>query len=235
MLEAAGATTLRLAALDIKPVDGSSIALRSTTADAFALIIFTSANAVHFGAPLLDRLRGYSLAAIGPATARALGEAGHRVTVAPVDGFDSESLLRHPELNGLAGRRVLIVKGMRGREVLREELTRRGAWVETAEVYERERPPHSAAKLAATAEKLRDGAIQVVTATSADVATSLLEMATPTLRRELDRVHWLVPGARVAAEVRRRGVMAPLLQADSAEDQDLVAALIRWRADGDAA
>jgi hypothetical protein len=42
-------------------------------------------------------------------------------------------------------------------------------------------------------------------------------------------VHWLVPGARVAGALRERGVTAPILQADTAEDQDLVAAIIRWR------
>jgi hypothetical protein len=54
-------------------------------------------------------------------------------------------------------------------------------------------------------------------------------MAGPALRREFERVHWLVPGARVAAGVRECGLSAPLLQAESAEDQDLVAALVRWR------
>ena len=54
-------------------------------------------------------------------------------------------------------------------------------------------------------------------------------MATPALRGEFERAHWLVPGERVAHGLRELGLSAPLLQADSAEDQDLVAALIRWR------
>ena len=52
----------------------------------------------------------------------------------------------------------------------------------------------------------------------------------PALRREFERAHWLVPGARVAAALRDLGLSAPQLLADSAEDQDLVAALLRWRA-----
>jgi hypothetical protein len=54
-------------------------------------------------------------------------------------------------------------------------------------------------------------------------------MATPVLRRALDRVQWLVPSARVTQALRGRGVNAPVLQADTAEDQDLVAAIRRWR------
>ena len=75
--------------------------------------------------------------------------------------------------------------------------------------------------------------MQVITATSLEIAGNLLQVAAhgaaPALRSEFERVHWLVPGARVAAGVRELGLAAPLLQSESAEDQDLVAALIRWR------
>jgi uroporphyrinogen-III synthase len=57
----------------------------------------------------------------------------------------------------------------------------------------------------------------------------LLKLASPALRSEFERVHWLVPGERIALGVRELGLPAPLVQAESAEDHDLVAALIRWR------
>ncbi len=47
--------------------------------------------------------------------------------------------------------------------------------------------------------------------------------------RRVREVHWVLPGDRIAAAVRARGLSAPLLRAESAEDQDLVAALVRWR------
>jgi uroporphyrinogen-III synthase len=99
-----------------------------------------------------------------------------------------------------------------------------------AEVYRRERVDYEAPQLEALAARLSAGEIQVVTATSGEIAASLLDTATPGLRRAFDRVHWLVPGSRVAAAIRERGLGAPLLQADSADDQDLLAAIIRWRA-----
>jgi uroporphyrinogen-III synthase len=230
LLEAHGAMAVRLPAIDIKPLgDAYELKTRLGPLDAFDLIIFTSANAVRFGAPLLGQQRELTLAAIGPATARALDQAGYRVTVIPAGGFDSESLLLHPKLTNPAGLRVLIVKGMSGRELLQEELTRRGAQVVIADVYKRERTLHDATRLAALEAKLVAGEIQVITATSAEIAVSLLATATPAVRRQFDRVHWLVPGARVAGVLRERGVTAPILQADTAEDQDLVAAIIRWR------
>ncbi len=230
LLESAGAVAVRLPAIDIKPLDrGAEWMIRQGPAAAFDVIIFTSANAVRFGAPLLDRNPPSMLAAIGPATARALEQAGHSVTVMPPAGSDSESLLQHSALERIQGRRILIVKGMHGREVLKDQLTRRGAQVMVAEVYRREPARHGPAELAALEARFAAGEIQVVTATSRDIAVGLLDLATPVLRREFDRVHWLVPGARVMGALRERGVVAPILQADTAEDQDLVAALVRWR------
>jgi uroporphyrinogen-III synthase len=231
LLEIEGASTLRLPAVEIKPI-GSR---RETAAQLGALaefdvIIFTSANAVRFGASLLDQKRDLTLAAVGPATARALNQAGYRVAVQPAGGtFDSESLLRHPRLEHPAGRRILIIKGSDGRPFLEDELARRGAQVVAAEVYRRVPTTPSPAILGALLESFTDGAVQVITATSLEIAGNLLGLATPALRCEFERVHWLVPGERIAAGLRERGLSSPLVQADSAEDHDLVAALIRWR------
>ncbi len=177
-----------------------------------------------------DSKRDLTLAAIGPATARALNLAGYRVAVLPPRGtFDSESLLQHPRLEHPAGRRILIIKGSNGRPFLEDELARRGAEVVAADVYQRVPVTPSHAVLAALLDSFVAGAVQVITATSLEIAGNLLDMATPALRAEFERVHWLVPGERVAAGLRERGLISPLLQAESAEDHDLVAALIRWR------
>jgi len=230
LLETQGASTLRLPAVEIRPCgDRRALAVQLGAFESFDLIIFTSANAVRFGASLLAQKRDLTLAAIGPATARALNLAGYRVAVQPVGTTDSEGLLRHPRLEHLAGRRILLLKGSNGRQLLEQELTRRGAQVVQADLYQVVPATPSAATLAAVLERFRSGEIQVITATSLSLGGSLLDMATPELRREFDRVHWLVPGARIAAGLRERRLMAPLLQAESAEDQDLVAALIRWR------
>jgi uroporphyrinogen-III synthase len=71
--------------------------------------------------------------------------------------------------------------------------------------------------------------MHVITATSLEVGRNLLKVAMPELRREFERVHWVIPGERIALGLRELGLTAPILQADSAEDQDLVSALLRWR------
>jgi uroporphyrinogen-III synthase len=232
LLEIQGASTLRLPAVDIKPIGNR----RETAAQLGALaefdvIIFTSANAVRFGASLLEQKRDLTLAAMGPATARALNHAGYRVAVLPPPGgtFDSESLLRHPRLEHPAGRRILIIKGSGGRPFLQDELACRGAEVAAVDVYQRVPAVPSPAVLSALLESFAGGAVQVITATSLEIAGNLLGMATPALRDEFERAHWLVPAERIAAGLRERGLSSPLLLAESAEDHDLVAALVRWR------
>ena len=237
LLEIQGAGTLRLPAIEIKAIGNRrDTAARLGALENFDVIIFTSANAVRFGASLLDQKRDLTLAAMGPATARALNQAGYRVSLQPPEWLPqqqatsgSESLLRHPRLEHLAGHRVLIVKGSNGRPFLEQELARRGAQVIAADVYHRVPATPSPALLAAVLDRFTAGAVQVITATSLEIAASLLEMATPALRHEFERAHWLVPGERVAAGLRELAVTAPLLIAESAEDHDLVAALLRWR------
>jgi uroporphyrinogen-III synthase len=230
LLEAQGASTLRLAAVEIKALgDRRALAPRLGAVETFDVIIFTSANAVRFGASFLDQKRDLTLAAVGPATARALNQAGYRVAIQPGATPDTEGLLTHPRFEHIAGHRILIIKGIDGRQLLQQELMRRGATVVCADVYERAPANPSAAALAAVLERFAAGEMQVITATSLEVGGNLLRLATPELRRVFERAHWLVPGERIAAGLRELGMQAPLLQAESAEDQDLVTALIRWR------
>ena len=150
LLEIQGATTLRLPAVRNRAIGNRrETAAQLGALENFDVIIFTSTNAVRFGASLLDQKRDLTLAAIGPATARALNRAGYRVAVQPQGTFDSEGLLLHPRLEHPAGRRILIIKGSNGRPFLERELAHRGAQVVAAEVYERVPATPSHAVLAA--------------------------------------------------------------------------------------
>src|SRR5580693_3094645 len=94
LLESLGATTLRLPAIEIKPLKGRRALTEQLGAlENFDVILFTSANAVRFGVSFLDQKRDLTLAALGPATSRALNQAGYRVANQPGEFFDSEGLL----------------------------------------------------------------------------------------------------------------------------------------------
>jgi len=231
LLEAEGAATFRLPAIEVKglaehrPSSGVWGSLQR-----FDLIVFVSANAVRFGAALLERRRDLSLAAIGPATARALDQAGYRVAIVPSTGYDSESLLADPRLAQLAGKRVLLVKGKEGRDTLQTELARRGASVEAAVVYERLPAAPKPADLRRAEDALRSGAIQVVTATSLEIGENVLTIAPPPLRELLLDAHWLIASRRIGLGLAHWGLRRAAILAASAEDHDLVTALLHWRA-----
>ena len=231
LLHAQGADAYRFPAIEILPLeDRRTLAAAHPQLADYGLIIFASANAVRFGAALLEQRRDLTLAAIGPATAHALNQAGYRVSVQSAEGFDSESLLRHPKLNAVAGSRILIVKGNDGRDLLERELVHRGARVSLAEVYRRECSRPGAEEIERLEQQIAARKIQVITATSLDIAANLLTLATPALRRAFDGALWLVPSARIAEALRERGVKGELLMARSAADQDLVSAVVGWRA-----
>jgi uroporphyrinogen III methyltransferase/synthase len=104
-------------------------------------VILTSANGVEAADRRL-RLRGRAwsdferarFGAIGPATAEALVRLGVEVTLVPEE-FRAEGLLAALPVGQIQGRRVLVARAGSAREVLPEELSRRGAEVEVAVVY----------------------------------------------------------------------------------------------------
>jgi uroporphyrinogen-III synthase len=228
LLETAGALAVHFPAVDIVPIERITMQERSPLAR-YDLIVFSSANAVRFGAALLQQRRDLTLAAIGPATARALNQAGYRVAVQSAEGADSESLLAHPKLSAVAGSRVLIVKGSGGREFLERELVRRGAQVAFADVYRRECSRPDRHEIESLERRFAARELHVLTATSLDIGTNLAAIATPALRHAFDGVPWVVPSARIAEGLRERGVRAPCLLARSASDQDLVSTIVSWR------
>jgi uroporphyrinogen-III synthase len=229
LLEAEGATTFPFPTVEIVPVpDLSELLARLQALVPFDLAIFASANAARLGGAILGLQPRLNVAAIGPATARALEHAGLPVSIPMNRAIDSEGLLR--SLEPVTGQRVLIVKGTGGRDLLEHELLRRGASVAVAEVYRRARAHPATTEIVRLESRFARHEIQVVTATSVEIAESLFALVSPALRAELARAAWVVPSERVRGSVRALGAAHEPLLAASAEDQDLVAAIVRWRA-----
>jgi uroporphyrinogen-III synthase len=230
-MTAAGATPLLLPALEIEPVELDAEARARLAPDAHDWTVFTSANAVEHGLGQLPAPQCVRVAAIGRGTARALATRGVTVDAMPHAGADSEGLLAHPALAGLDGRRVLIVKGEGGRTLLREELSRRGARVATAEVYRRVAAHPDPALLDELATACDAGCV-VVAVTSRESLAALLEAAPAVRVPRLRAATLVVPGARVAAAARDLGWQGPVGEAASAEDAAMAEAVLRAAAGG---
>jgi len=148
-------------------------------------LVFSSRNGVRYflsrllkigrDARWLARLK---IAAIGPGTAEELSQFQLRADVVP-DDYRAESLAK-ALAGGAAGKRILLVRASRGREVLAEELTKAGGIVEQVVAYEsvdvETVDPQIATKMAA-------GQIEWTTVTSSAIARSLVRLFGESLQR----------------------------------------------------
>ena len=148
-IEAHGGEAISLPLLSIEPIEpienaGAKARLRRSLARLpdCDLLIFVSVNAARFGAQLIvDRGAALSpaakLLAVGAATAREAAALLGRPVHGPATGSGSERLLELPQLEDVQGRRIAIFRAAGGRELLAQELRRRGAIVDYIEVYRR--------------------------------------------------------------------------------------------------
>ncbi len=151
-LRSLGAETIELPTIAIHdPEDWSPLDRALETAGSYDWIIFTSANGVR---KFMDRmgvtgqdirsLAGAKICAIGPATAEELRR--HLLQVAKVPReYRAEGVLEAFSDEPLAGKRFLIPRARVARDVLPDELRKRGAQVDVAEAY-RTLPPADSAE-----------------------------------------------------------------------------------------
>lgn len=103
------------------------------------MLIFVSRNAVEFffqqaNWPKLDHIR---FVAVGAGTAKLINAFGINDVLMPELKAGSEGLLSLPELNDVANKKIMIVRGQGGRDLLANTLTERGAKVSYLELYQR--------------------------------------------------------------------------------------------------
>ncbi len=179
-LEGLGATTIQIPTIAIVP-PSSYAALDAAIAeiDRFEWLIFTSANAV---AAFADRARHLGLspqphctAAIGPATAKAVVEAGLFLNLTPPQAVAeslAESLRDHAP-----GARMLLVRAAIARDALPDMLTEAGASVTVAEAYRTVIPDSSVEQLRELFENDPPDAITLTSASTAQNLVALLDEA----------------------------------------------------------
>ena len=227
LIQEAGGRAVLWPVLEIVPPAREPEQLASQLAAA-DIAIFISPNAVEQTLarvpPVLWPARP-ALAAVGAGTARMLREQlGRGPTLCPNGQFDSEGLLALPALQQIAGKRVVILRGEGGRELLANTLRARGAQVEYAEVYRR-RCPEQAPEEARAA--VQAGAVGVVLATSAEGLRNLVHMAGP-LADSLRRLPLIVVSERVAVTAAELGFNETPRQARAASDEAMLEAVVTW-------
>jgi uroporphyrinogen-III synthase len=196
----------------------------------FDLAIFISPNAVKYGiAAIQDVVSGASneidlppalkIATVGQGSAKALRELGISNVIAPTERFDSEGLLALPQLQNVAGWRVMIFRGDGGRELLGDTLKARGATVEYAACYRRSKSQQDAGALIAAMP-------DAITVTSSEALGYLRDLLDESSRARLAAVPLFVPHARIAELACQLGWQH--VKSMSSGDDGMVAALVEW-------
>jgi uroporphyrinogen-III synthase len=126
----------------------------------------------------------------------------------------------------MAGKRVRIIRGSEGRELLADELRKRGATVEYLSVYERRLPEVAADTLADLEASWRQGRINVLTVMSVQSLVNLIQLLPDWCVSQLESTPLVTPAGRVLKEaLERYPASRPILAAGPGAD-DMVQAII---------
>ena len=225
----AGGQAILFPLLEINPMaDAQPLRALVARLSEYHLAIFISPNAVRYGMQAIlaagSLPKTLTVATVGQGSAKALLDFGVSKIIAPQLRFDSEALLALPELQHVAGQRVVIFRGDGGRELLGDTLKERGARVDYAACYQRVKPQQDIAMLLAA----RPDAITVTSSEALSYLDIMLREQLPdtTAYARLMAVPLFVPHARIAEAAHQQGWQAVIETA--AGDDGLLEGLLGW-------
>jgi uroporphyrinogen-III synthase len=180
-LRSLGATVIEIPFIEIrKPRSFRSLDSALRNLDTYDWLILTSVNGVEAMWERMNKLKltkanlaTLHIAAIGPATKKAMEEKGIEVDVVPEE-YVAESVVRSLK-NRVKGERVLLVRAKVARDVIPQELRKAGADVSVVEAYETVVPLSSRKRLHA-ALKSPGRRPHVVTFTSSSTVRNFVEL-----------------------------------------------------------
>jgi uroporphyrinogen-III synthase len=240
-LRALGASVLEIPFIEIRkprtfrPLDNALRNLKN-----YDWLILTSVNGVDALHRRMEKLRKsigelrhLQIAAIGPATKKAISGLGLRVHVVPKE-YVAEAVVRSLRRR-VRGRRVLLVRAKVARDVIPRELRRAGATVDVAEAYETVIPRSSRVRLRAVLKSSRPKP-DVITFTSSSTVRNFVSLFAGTNRAEgkaSRQLKKLLAGVRLAsigpvtsATMREVG-LRPEVQAREYTIPGLIQAIVR--------
>lgn len=226
-LQQQGYSTTHFPLMDIVPVadDAQAVALRAIVqnTDQYAVIVVVSINAAEHGLRWLDNYWpqypvGIDWIAVGPSTAEVLEKAGLSVHC-PENSFDTEGMLTLDCLHAdkITGKKVLLWRGVGGRETLASTLRAQGAKVDYAEFYQREDRVHSPAQWQ---QALANKPVLMLS------SSQQIEIACQQVADIAQRIRLLIVPTERSARIAKENGFTQVVAAASARDDDMLAALV---------
>jgi uroporphyrinogen-III synthase len=227
-IERQGGHALLFPVLEIQDVEDSQ-PLRDLAQrlDAVDLAVFVSPNAVNKALTLICAQRSWPehlpVAVMGAGSAREVARFGIRDVIAPTERHDSEALLALPRMQAMAGKRVVILRGDGGRELLGDTLTARGAKVEFLTCYRRGKPDMDATPIL---QLWANRQLDAITVTSSEGLRNLFAMLGSAGQAALRNTPLFAPHQRIIEAGRALGVQCLVPTAPG--DEGLLAGLINY-------
>ena len=209
LIEGAGGVAVGLPVIEIQALPVSELQAAKSAIenlDHYNVVIFISSNAAHFGAEIINDFWpqfpvGVDVIAIGDTTARAVTSLLDCSVISPAQGSDSEALLQLPELQHVNEKKIAIIRGVGGRELLAQELTDRGAAVQYIEVYKRNFVNYSEQELNSA---MIDSGCTAITVHSGESLKQLLALSGHNIAATTG-LPLVVPSPRIAEQAREAG------------------------------
>jgi uroporphyrinogen-III synthase len=226
LIETAGGKPLLFALISITALNNYDVFDKVTSnLKDYDWAIFISSNAVQNSLPRLSKQinllpKTLKFAAIGPSTAAELNAFGIKNVLIPKDRFDSESLLSLAEMQNMTDQKVMIFRGVGGREVLAETLKARGAHVDFAESYQRINPQTSTKILD---DQWNNKTLDALVITSSEAMRHLIDLAKNTAW--LKQIKICVNHLRIAEEANNLGLNISV--AETSGDEAMLKCLIK--------
>ena len=141
--------------------------------------IFTSVNGVKYFVERLKKqgkdireLKGVKICAIGPATAKAIEDLGIKVDFLPKE-YRAEAIIEGLGKNRIKGRRFLLPRALKAREILPDEIKRLGGKVDVVPTYRTIKPKEKTDEIRKMFEEKK---IDAVTFTSSSTVENFADM-----------------------------------------------------------
>jgi uroporphyrinogen-III synthase len=169
-----------------------------------------------------DTLKHLQIAAIGPATRKAIERQGFAVAVTP-SKYIAEAVV--DALRGKTeGKKILLARAKVARDVLPNELRKTAAQVDVAEAYETKAPAVAKAKLQKLFSSV-DNRPDVVTFTSSSTAANFLNLLDKKHQSALREI-WLASIGPVTSKTLREAGFPPTVEAREYTMNGLVLAIV---------
>ncbi|GJM04509.1 MAG: uroporphyrinogen-III synthase [marine bacterium B5-7] len=230
LITANGGQVIAFPTIEIQPVkDPDKILVRSNALSEYDFIVFVSRNAVNMAFEHYLKPAGLpadlKVFAIGAGTAEVLYNLNIKDVIHAGVHADSETLLSFPEMQKetLDGKKALIIRGVGGREYLADNLRKRGASVDYAEVYERCLPEYDVKDSHKIWQDIKPDAIVI---TSNDGLTNLLRLTLETDQSQLFNTPLVLMSARSDSLAKESGFVSDTSIAINKSDEGLLLALL---------